>query len=151
MVKSAAIFSMVKYVTIVCERSHMVWYVSIVCIVKSITIIEPFTNCCYKFNHSDYCYILNHTITIIIFLTIFNLSQTIVTYLTILNIVTNLTILTIVTNLTILTIVTNVTKNSVVVSYIHCEVLLQIQQKVSMVKCITIVSMLQWKGTYCYI
>ena len=61
MVKSAAIFSMVKYVTIVCERSHMVWYVSIVCIVKSITIIEPFTNCCYKFNHSDYCYILNHT------------------------------------------------------------------------------------------
>ena len=65
MVKSAAIFSMVKYVTIVCERSHMVWYVSIVCIVKSITIIEPFTNCCYKFNHSDYCYILNHTITII--------------------------------------------------------------------------------------
>ena len=65
MVKSVTIVSMVKYVTIVCERSHMVWYVTIVCMVKSITIIEPFTNCCYKFNHTDYCYILNHTITIV--------------------------------------------------------------------------------------
>ena len=39
MVKSVTIVSIVRYVTIVCEKLRMVKYVTIVCMVESVTIV----------------------------------------------------------------------------------------------------------------
>ena len=40
MVKSVTIVSMVKCVTIVCEKLSMVYYITITCMVKSVTIVS---------------------------------------------------------------------------------------------------------------
>ena len=66
---------MVKYLTIFCERLDMVKYITIVCMVKSVTIVSTL----YLPRQTIVIYLLfNHTHN-----TLHNLSQTIVTGLTI--------------------------------------------------------------------
>ena len=53
MVKSVTIVSIVKYVTIVCEKLCMVKYVTIVCMVESVTIV---TIVCKRLNFYVLCF-----------------------------------------------------------------------------------------------